>query len=82
MLPKEHNTRPERRYDMKDILTGLAIIAALIYAIAVAVVPVHQFSDCKYCGIPTELGIRQADNHWSDDGKVICNDCFVLGHRR
>ena len=67
---------------MKDILIGLAIVAVLTYAIAVAVVPVHNSSDCKYCGIPTELGTLQADNHWADDGQVICDDCFALGHRR
>lgn len=40
---------------MKDLLTVLAIVAAIIYCIAVAVVPVHDFKDCCYCGIPVEI---------------------------
>lgn len=79
MLPKEHNTRPERRCDMKDILTALVIIAAIIYCIAVAVVPVHNFKDCCYCGIPVEVMVDQ--NHWHDENSIICDDCWRLGRR-
>ena len=79
MLPKEHNTRPERRCDMKDLLTVLVIVAAIIYCIAVAVVPVHHFEDCCYCGKPVEVMVDQ--NHWHDEQNIICDDCWCLGRR-
>lgn len=64
---------------MKDILIRLAIIAAIIYFIAVIVVPVHNFKDCCYCGSPTEIVVDQ--NHWHDEKNIICNDCWRLGRR-
>lgn len=64
---------------MKDLLTVLAIIAAIVYCIAVAVVPVHDFQDCCYCGEPVEVMVDQ--NHWHDSEHVICNDCWSLGRR-
>lgn len=57
-------------------------ISVIIICIAMCLVPVHHWADCKYCGIPVELGTLQADNNWSEDGQVICNDCFASGHRR
>lgn len=59
----------------------IAIIITIV-CILMCLIPVHRWEDCKYCRIPVELGTLQADNHWSEDGHVICNDCFVLGHRR
>ena len=64
---------------MKDILITLAIIAAVIYAIAVAVVPVHNFKDCCYCRIPVEIVVD--GNHWHDSNSVICSDCWRIGRR-
>lgn len=59
------------------------IIAAfcIIVCIAMCLVPMHRWADCKYCGVPVELGTLQADNHWSEDGQVICDDCWKV-HRR
>lgn len=58
------------------------IIAAfcVIVCIAMCLVPMHRWADCKYCGVPVELGTLQADNHWSEDGQVICDDCWKV-HR-
>lgn len=64
---------------MKNILIGLAIIAAVIYAIAVVVVPVHNFKDCCYCGEPVEVMVDQ--NHWHDGNDIICDDCWKAGRR-
>lgn len=64
---------------MKNVI---AIISLIIVCILMCLIPVHRWEDCKYCGIPVELGTLQADNHWSEDGQVICNDCFISGHRR
>ena len=64
---------------MKNVI---AIISLIIVCILMCVIPVHHWEDCKYCGIPVELGTLQADNNWSEDGQVICNDCFVEGHRQ
>lgn len=58
------------------------LIIIIIICITICLVPVHRWADCKYCGIPVELGTLQADNHWSEDGQIICNDCFATGHRR
>ena len=63
---------------MKKVIAVIVIIVC----IAICLVPVHRWEDCKYCGSPVELGTLQADNNWSEDGQVICNDCFVTGHRR
>lgn len=59
------------------------IIAAfcVIVCIAMCLVPMHRWADCKYCNCPVELGTLQADNHWSEDGQVICDDCWKV-HRR
>lgn len=57
-------------------------IIIIIVCIAICLVPVHRWADCKYCGSPVELGTLQADNNWSEDGQVICNDCSASGHRR
>lgn len=59
----------------------IAIIIVII-CIAMCLVPVHRWADCKYCNNPVELGMLQADNNWSEDGQVICSDCFVSGHRQ
>ena len=64
---------------MKDILIGLAIIAAVIYTIAVVVVPVHNFKDCCYCGETVDVMVDQ--NHWHDEQNIICDDCWHLGRR-
>ena len=64
---------------MKNVI---AIISLIIICILMCLVPVHRWEDCKYCNNPVELGTLQADNNWSEDGQVICNDCFVAGHRR
>lgn len=60
----------------------VAIIGLVVVCALMCLVPVHRWEDCKYCGIPVELGTLQADNNWSEDGRVICSDCFVGGHRR
>lgn len=60
----------------------IAIISLIIVCILMCLVPVPRWADCKYCGNPVELGTLQADNNWSEDGQVICNDCFISGHRR
>lgn len=59
----------------------IAIIILIIICIAMCLTPVHRWADCKYCKIPVELGALQADNNWSEDGQVICNDCFAAGNR-
>ena len=64
---------------MKDILIRLAIVAAIIYCIAVVVVPGRDFKDCCYCGSPVEIVVDQ--NHWHDGTSVICDDCWRLGRR-
>ncbi len=64
---------------MKNLLTVLVIVAAIIYCIAVVVVPVHDFKDCCYCGIPVEVMVDQ--NHWHDEDSIICDDCWRLGCR-
>ena len=64
---------------MKNVI---AIISLIIVCILMCIIPVHHWADCKYCGSPVELGTLQADNNWSEDGQVICNDCFAAGHRR
>ena len=64
---------------MKDLLTALIVVAAIIYCIAVAVVPVHDFKDCCYCGTPVEVMVDQ--NHWHDESSIICDDCWRLGRR-
>lgn len=56
-------------------------IIAIILFIAMCLAPVHHWADCKYCNCPVELGTLQADNYWSEDGQVICDDCFKI-HRR
>lgn len=63
---------------MKDLLTVLVIVAAII-CIAVAVVPVHDFKDCCYCGIPVEVMVDQ--NHWHDEQHIVCDGCWRLGRR-
>lgn len=64
---------------MKNVI---AIISLIIVCILMCLAPGHRWADCKYCNNPVELGTLQADNNWSEDGQVICNDCFVSGHRR
>lgn len=64
---------------MKNVI---AIISLIIVCILMCLVPVQRWADCKYCNNPVELGTLQADNNWSEDGQVICNDCFASGHRR
>ena len=64
---------------MKNVI---AIISLIIVCVLMCLIPVHHWADCKYCGTPVQLGTLQADNNWSEDGQVICNDCFVSGHRR
>lgn len=56
-------------------------VFCIIVCIAMCLVPMHRWADCKYCGVPVELGTLQADNHWSEDGQVICDDCWKV-HRR
>lgn len=63
---------------MKKVIAIIIIIVCIL----ICLVPVHRWEDCKYCGIPVELGTLQADNNWSEDGQVICNDCFAAGNRR
>lgn len=63
---------------MKKVIAVIIIIICVLMCL----VPVHRLEDCKYCGIPVELGTLQADNNWSEDGQVICNDCFAAGNRR
>ena len=63
-------------------LEKIIAVFCIIVCIAMCLVPMHRWADCKYCGVPVELGTLQADNHWSEDGQVICNECFVTGHRR
>ena len=63
---------------MKKVIVVIIIIICVLMCLT----PVHHWADCKYCGIPVELGTLQADNNWSEDGQVICNSCFVNGHRR
>lgn len=63
---------------MKKVIAVIIIIVCILMCL----VPVHRWEDCKYCGIPVELGTLQADNNWSEDGQVICNDCFAVNHRR
>ena len=64
---------------MKKVIT---IIIFISVCITMCLTPVHRWEDCKYCGNQVELGTLQADNNWSEDGQVICNDCFAEGHRR
>lgn len=67
---------------ISDLLIALAIIAALVYALAVVVVPVREYRDCYYCHIPVEL---RADpplqNHWHDSQSIICDECWAAGYR-
>ncbi len=63
-------------------MNKVIVVIAIIIFIAMCLAPVHHWVDCKYCGSPVELGTLQADNHWSEDGQVICNECFADGHRR
>lgn len=60
----------------------IAVIIFIIICITMCLIPTHRWADCKYCNNPVELGTLQADNNWSEDGQVICNDCFAAGHRR
>lgn len=60
----------------------IAIIIFIIVCITMCLIPAHRWEDCKYCGSTVELGTLKADNNWSEDGQVICSDCFVSGHRR
>ena len=64
---------------MKNVI---AIISLIIICIAMYLTPVHRWEDCKYCGMTDELGTLHADNNWTEDDQVICNDCFISGHRR
>lgn len=64
---------------MKDLLTALIIVAAIIYCIAVAIVPVRDFKDCCYCDKPVEVIVD--GNHWHDGKNVICDDCWRIGRR-
>lgn len=66
---------------MKNVIAIINIII-IIVCILVCLAPVHHWADCRYCNNPVKLGTLQADNHWSEDGQVICNDCFIAGHRR
>lgn len=63
---------------MNKLLTALLII----FAIAVAIVPVHEYRDCYYCHIPVELRANPTlQNHWHDGNKIICDDCWKAGRR-
>lgn len=62
-------------------LEKIIAIFCIVVCIAMCLVPMHRYADCKYCGTSVELGALQADNHWSEDGQVICDDCWLV-HRR
>lgn len=59
----------------------IAVIIFIIICITMCLIPT-RWADCKDCGNPVELGTLQADNNWSEDGQVICNNCFAASHRR
>ena len=67
---------------ISDLLIALAIIAALVYALAVVVVPVREYRDCYYCHIPVELRADPpSQNHWHDLQSIICDECWAAGYR-
>ena len=67
---------------ISDLLIALAIIAALVYALAVVVVPVREYRDCYYCHIPVELrAAPPLQNHWHDSQSIICDECWADGRR-
>lgn len=67
---------------MNKLLAALLVIAAIAFAVAAAIVPVHGYRDCCCCRIPVEL---RADpplqNHWHDADDIICDDCWEAGRR-
>lgn len=67
---------------MNKLLTALLIIAVIAFAVAVAIVPVHEYRDCYYCHIPVELRANPSlQNHWHDSQHIICDECWSAGYR-
>lgn len=67
---------------MNKLLTALLIIAVIAFAVAVAIVPVHEYRDCYYCHIPVELRANPPlQNHWHNSDNIICDDCWKAGRR-
>lgn len=67
---------------MNKLPTALLIIVVIAFAIAVAILPVHEYRDCYYCHIPVELRADSPlQNHWHNGNDIICDDCWSAGRR-